>query len=79
MPDYEDRPRLLDAGLTALALRGIHRPDADYPFLDRARSRRLRFWFSRGAPPVRRRSLAWWHRVLRWRPRATITGDSSRD
>ena len=41
MSAYDSRAVTLDAGLTALALRGLHERDGHYPFLDWFRRRRL--------------------------------------
>jgi hypothetical protein len=39
MNGYDQRRQLLDPGLTALALRGLHHRDGLYPFLERRRPR----------------------------------------
>lgn len=49
---------MLDAGRTALVLRGLQRPDGCYPFLERrwrVRARQRRH----GPPGIPRRVLAW--------------------
>jgi hypothetical protein len=59
MSSYDSRGLMLDPGLTALALRGLHERDGHYPFIDRFRlHRRL------GPRPSARRTL---HPASRWR------------
>jgi hypothetical protein len=62
MHQQSDRRLMLDPGMTALALRGLHRPDGHYPFLDRFRSGRRRTtdwtWLARIGPRVTRRPSA---------------------
>jgi hypothetical protein len=72
MAGYEGRRLMLDPGLTALALRGLHERSGHYPFLDhfRARGRSSK----RG---VRARRSTPWRRALQWcltwhRPAAAI-------
>ena len=40
MNPYDSRRIVLDPGLTALALRGLHERDGHYPFIDRFKARR---------------------------------------
>jgi hypothetical protein len=40
MDFYDNRRITLDPGLTALALRGLHRRDGHYPFIERHTRRR---------------------------------------
>jgi len=66
MRTYESRRVMLDSGLTAIALRGIHERDGQYPFIERfVRRRRVR----RRTTPVRSSSLRAFLAVLtRWQP-----------
>jgi hypothetical protein len=61
MAQQSDRRLMLDPGITALALRGLHRRDGHYPFLDRFRSRRRRTaawgWLARIGPRVTRPAI----------------------
>jgi hypothetical protein len=59
MSPYDSRGLMLDPGLTALALRGLHERDGHYPFIDRFRPHRRS-----GPRPSTRRGL---HPVSRWR------------
>jgi len=60
MQPYDTRRLMLDPGLTALALRGLHHRDGHYPFIDRVTGRRRA---RRSAPPAGR---GWW-RSIAWR------------
>jgi hypothetical protein len=62
MPSDIEGPKVLDAGLTALTLRGLQKSDADYPFLRRGRFRRL-LW-------------GWWRRRRQTHRRLTGIGHS---
>jgi hypothetical protein len=56
MNPYDTRCRMLDPGLTALALRGLNEREGHYPFLDRYRGRR----------PARRLTKQAAHHASRW-------------
>ena len=61
---YDARGLMLDPGLTALALRGLHDRDGHYPFIDRVRSRR-----PSKVRTSRRHAIdaaSRWQRTLRW-------------
>lgn len=67
MPAYEGQRLMLDPGLTALALRGLHERDGHYPFLDqfKARGRSTKRTVRARRPTSLRRALQWcltWHR-----------------
>jgi hypothetical protein len=55
---YDSRRSTLDPGLTALALRGLHRRDGHYPFIQRHTR-----W--RGGRETLRRLLAEWFPTVR--------------
>jgi len=71
MGAYDNRRVMLDPGLTAMALRGLHNRDGHYPFMDRLalrRRSRRRAWLARGSelrlsaqPPSSR-----WQRAVTW-------------
>ncbi len=57
---YDSRRITLDPGLTALTLRGLHRRDGHYPFIEQhTRRRRLRV----GSQAIRRRLATWFPTV----------------
>jgi len=64
MSPYDSRGLMLDPGLTALALRGLHERDGHYPFIDRFRPRRR----SGGQSSTRRavHPVSRWQRALQW-------------
>jgi hypothetical protein len=64
MSPYDSRGLMLDPGLTALALRGLHERDGHYPFIDRFRPHRRS-----NARPSReraRRPVSRWRLALQW-------------
>ena len=72
MAAYEGPRLMLDPGLTALALRGLHEGSGHYPFLDQFRARGRST--TRGVPS---RWPTPWRRALQWcltwrRPAAAI-------
>jgi hypothetical protein len=62
MGSYDTRRVVLDAGLTALALRGLRQPGGHYPFIDRAAGAQRRPPSSRGVGPSARA----WRRLVDW-------------
>ena len=64
MSPYDSRGLMLDPGLTALALRGLHEREGHYPFIDRFRSRRpLR---PRPSTKGTRYPVSRWQQALQW-------------
>jgi hypothetical protein len=59
---YDNRRITLDPGLTALTLRGLHRPNGHYPFIER-HTRWRRFRVGR---ETAHHVLAAWFPTVRW-------------